>query len=72
MDFFWLIPLLVLVLPLLVVFFAHIKGHPSTQSTPKILLHKAEGEPSIDQATLDRDWSKRPCGSFLDWRSGQD
>lgn len=71
MDFFWLIPMSALVVPLLWAFYSYIKRRTSTHSTPQVLLHKTDGEPSIDQATLDRDWSKRPCGSFLDWRSGQ-
>lgn len=71
MDLFWLIPTGLVLIPLLLVLYVHISRRPSTPpSEPRVLVDKPSDEPLIDPATEARDWSGRPCGSYLEWLSG--
>ena len=72
MDVFWLIPMVLVGIALLSVLYARIRKLPSSMSTPHVLVDKPLDKPAIDQATLDHDWSGRPCGSFLDYLAGRD
>jgi hypothetical protein len=70
MDFFWLIPFAIVALAFLWVFYALISKHPSGPSEPHVLLDKT-GAPAVDENVKARDWTRRPCGSFLDWLYGR-
>ena len=69
MDAFWVIPTGILTLGFLSLFYAYIRKCPQPPSTPRVLVDK-KGGPPVDPAIEARDWSSRPCGSFLDWLSG--
>jgi hypothetical protein len=70
MDAFWLIPAMLVGMPFLWVFYVCIRRLPESPSKPQVLLHKSPGEAPVDPAEMDRDWTGRPCGSYLDWFFG--
>ncbi|MGO8696239.1 MAG: hypothetical protein ACLQVY_00760 [Limisphaerales bacterium] len=47
--------------------YAYIRKRPISSNPPRVLVDKPPAEPPVDPAIKARDWSKRPCGSFLDW-----
>jgi hypothetical protein len=67
MDIFWIIPIGTLGLACLGGFYAHIRKQPLSISTPRVLLDL----PSTEQIPEHRDWSERPCGSYLEWLASQ-
>jgi hypothetical protein len=69
MDLFWLIPAVAVGFTFLCGFCAYIMLQPTSPSTPQVLVDKPADEPSTEQAAKVRDWSGRPCGSYLDWLS---
>jgi hypothetical protein len=71
MDVFWLIPIGIVAIVFMITFYAYIRTQPSSPSTPNVLLDKPSDESPMDQADKDRDWSGRPCGSYLDWLFGR-
>jgi hypothetical protein len=72
MDLFWLIPGVVLVIAFLGGFYVCVRRKPSSPSTPQVLVDKPSEEPPMDEASKARDWSGRPCGSYLDWLFDRD
>jgi hypothetical protein len=67
MDAFWVIPTAMVVIAFFWALYACIRKRPSSSNPPHVLVDKSPTEPAVDPAIKDRDWSKRPCGSFLDW-----
>ncbi len=67
MDFFWLIPLGFVATIFFWALYIRIKREPPTVSTPRVIVDKPPTEPLIDPGAKEHDWSKRPCGSFLEW-----
>jgi hypothetical protein len=71
MDLFWLIPLVIIVIPGMVVFYAYIRSRPLTPSDPNVLLDNPSEESPTKAVEEAHDWQGRPCGSFLDWHYGR-
>jgi hypothetical protein len=71
MDAFWLIPVMLVGSGFVWAFWLHLRRQPESPSKPHVLVDKPPHEPPVDPAEMDRDWSGRPCGSYLDWLFGQ-
>lgn len=69
MDAFWVIPSAIVLLICVSIFYAYIKRHPVSPSEGRVLLDKP-GKSEVDPSIKHRDWSKRPCGNFLEWLTG--
>jgi hypothetical protein len=69
MDIFWLIPVGIVGIAFLVGFVAYMMRRPLSPSNPQVLVDKSSNEPTVDEADKARDWTKRPCGNFLEWLS---
>lgn len=67
MDIFWLVPVVILGIALFWGFYMYLKRRPVSSPTPHVLVDKSREETPGEQADKNRDWSKRPCGSFMDW-----
>lgn len=72
MDFFWLIPLAAIVVPLIWGLYLLVQRQQVASPEPRVLLHKEADKPDIDEKTLARDWQKRPVASYLDEMAGRD
>jgi hypothetical protein len=71
MDIFWLIPVSIVVIALVVTFYAYLKTRQTPPPNPHVLLDKPSENGASDQSAKPRQWSNRPCGSFLEWLSGR-
>jgi hypothetical protein len=71
MDAFWLLPVGVVALAILAWLIAHLMKQPESPGKPHVLLDTTSDPPPVDEATRKKDWSTRPCGSVLDWRSSK-
>jgi hypothetical protein len=71
MDAFWLIPVAIIAIAFVIAFYAYLRTRPLPPTTPHVLVHKPPDEQPKD-TEKPREWSGRPCGSFLDWLSGRD
>jgi hypothetical protein len=69
MDAFWVIPIGIVAIIILACLIWYLMRQPESPTDPNVLLDKTAEAPPVDQATKNRDWSSRPCGSVMDWRS---
>jgi hypothetical protein len=70
MDAFWLIPTAIAGMAFLTVLYVWIGNRPSSHAPPQVLLDKPPDGPEIDPAEHERDWTGRPCGSYMEWLFG--
>lgn len=69
MDVFWLIPVMIVGIALLWGFWMYMRRQPESPSKPHVLVDKPPTPE--DPAEKQRDWTGRPCGSYLDWLFGR-
>jgi hypothetical protein len=67
MDLFWLIPVIFVGAAFVWVFYLYMRRHPESPSTPHVLVDKPPDQQPEDPEEKQRDWTDRPCGSYLDW-----
>jgi hypothetical protein len=69
MDAFWLIPVTLVGIAFVWGFSRYMRRLPELPGKPHVLVDKPlEKE---DPAEKQRDWTGRPCGSYLDWLFGR-
>jgi hypothetical protein len=71
MDAFWLIPLMFVGIAFVWGFFSYMRRQPELPSKPHVLVDKPPDQQPEDVAEKQRDWTGRPCGSYLDWLFGR-
>jgi len=71
MDVFWLIPGMLVGVAFVWGFWLYVRRHPESASKLHVLVDKPPDQQPKEPAEKQRDWTGRPCGSYLDWLFGQ-
>jgi hypothetical protein len=71
MDGFWVIPVMFVGSAFVWGFYLYIRSRPASHANPDVVLDKPPEQQPDDPAEEQRDWTGRPCGSYLDWLFGQ-
>lgn len=69
MDAFWFIPFAIVLVTLVCVIILLLKRLPEAPNNPRVLVDKPSETPAVEESIQARDWSTRPCGSYLEWLS---